>query len=55
MDQQPLRFPEDRTLEEFAPSHLISEYSPSLPYDFPKELIPSFSNQIYFFTSYFFT
>ncbi len=42
MNDTPLRFPEDRTQEEFASSHLISEYSPSIPYDFPKELIPSF-------------
>jgi len=35
------RFDSDRTYEEFSTSHLLSEYSPSIPHDFPHRLIPS--------------
>lgn len=31
----------DRAYEEFQASHLMTEYSPSVPHDFPPELIPS--------------
>ena len=36
-----IKFNEDQPIEGFDTAHLVSEYSPSIPYDFPKELIPS--------------
>lgn len=35
------RFDTDRTFEEFSSDSLMNEYSPSIPFDFPKSKIPS--------------
>lgn len=36
------RFNFDRTFEQFTQTQLTSEYSPTIPLDFPQNLIPSF-------------
>ena len=35
------RWDTDRIPEEFDSTHLMHEYSPSIPHDFPTEFIPS--------------